>query len=154
MFPDVAEILPHRGPAIVLRAVLSADLSSIRCSTVPLGATSLAREGGVPAAMGLEVLAQAAAAFLGYGGGTRPLGGYLVSARFVELKVTHLPPGESLVASVEQIATSGPSASFSGRLMSEEGEVYVEAEFLTRQRTGSSEEGAGAREGQGAPITG
>lgn len=139
-FPAVAEILPHRGPAVVLRAVLCAEQNSIRCATVPLGASYLAREGQVAAIMGLEVLAQAAAAFLGCQGGARPLGGYLVSARFVELKQAHLPPTESLLADVEQIAASGPNASFLARLMSEDGEVYVEAEFLTRQRLESQGE--------------
>ncbi len=146
MFPDVTEILPHRGPAVVLKAVQSADGSSIYCLTIPLGASCLARDGVVPAVMGLEVLAQAAAAFLGYGDGARPLGGYLVSARFVELKVAQLPSSESLVAQVEQIATSGPSAAFSARLMSEGGAVYVEAEFLTRQRIARSGEISGSPE--------
>jgi len=76
-FPAVEQLLPHRGSMLLIDAVLSYEADSIvtRATVSPEG---------MPAWMGLELMAQAAAACAGMEarrGGTAPRRGMLVGCR-------------------------------------------------------------------------
>jgi len=96
----ILQWLPHRPPMLLLEAVLAADAQ---------GGAALARvdptawyadgNGAMPAWIGLELMAQAAAAcrgrHLAAAGGT-PRSGYLVAARGYRSTVPSFPPGALL----------------------------------------------------------
>ena len=62
-FPPIEELLAHRGAMLLLDSVLSGDESSIVAeAAVPEAAWYLDEHGGMPAWIGIELMAQAIAA--------------------------------------------------------------------------------------------
>jgi predicted hotdog family 3-hydroxylacyl-ACP dehydratase len=97
-FPAVEELLPHRGSMLLIDEVLSHEPDSI-----VTGATVSPE--GMPAWMGLELMAQAAAACAGMEarrggriGQTQPRGGMLVGCRAYRATSPSLPGGVLHVA--------------------------------------------------------
>ena len=99
-FPPVAELLPHRGRAVLLDRVLAHDATTTVCS-VETSASTLFHDadGGVPATVGLEYMAQTIAAHGGLldrdaGREARP--GFFLGTRRLTLAVTRFEPGQCL----------------------------------------------------------
>ncbi|MDR0673783.1 MAG: hypothetical protein LBF93_09060 [Zoogloeaceae bacterium] len=91
--------LPHRGRMVLLDAVLAAKPGYIRCVTTIRLDSPFCRHDGVPAHMGVEYMAQAVGALVGWqsrGAGEPVRIGFLVSARKFTSKVTRFSVGARL----------------------------------------------------------
>jgi len=99
-FPPIAELLPHRGRAVLLDRVLAHDATTTVC-LVETSSSALFRaaDGGVPAYFGLEYMAQTVAAHGGLldreaGRPTRP--GFFLGTRRLAFTVARFEPGQRL----------------------------------------------------------
>jgi predicted hotdog family 3-hydroxylacyl-ACP dehydratase len=103
-FPPIEELLPHRGAMRLLDCVLSADESSIVAAvTVPQAAWYL-EQGGMPAWIGIELMAQAIAAHAGLRGrlkGEPPRRGVLLGCRAYKAQAPHAATGAVLKVSAK-----------------------------------------------------
>jgi len=106
-FPPIVELLPHRGRAVLLDRVLAHDATTTVCS-VDTAASALFhdRDGGVPAAIGLEYMAQTIAAHGGLldreaGRDARP--GFFLGTRRLALSVARFEPGRQLLVSATHL---------------------------------------------------
>jgi 3-oxoacyl-[acyl-carrier-protein] synthase I len=97
--PDIRQLVPHAGPMVLLDRVLRADDESL-CAEVRIGPDSLfCADGAVGAWVGIEYMAQAIAAWAGYGARKRgePVGiGFLLGARRYEADVPAFACGSVL----------------------------------------------------------
>ncbi len=124
-FPPPGELLPHRPPMLLIRAVRSHAPGQTVCETVFDESFAFACGGEIPAAFGLELIAQAAAvhhalAQIAAGGvHVRAARGLLLGSRKLDLRVRSLPVGETLVVTV----AGGGEPPGPGGLIRFEGEV-------------------------------
>jgi len=115
-FPAPEALIPHRGPALLLAAVVeAADDRLVASAAVPHG-SAFAPQGLAPPFVALEVAAQAAAAFEALrrrraGGNPEPRVGYLVGARDVVLH-TGLPVGLPLQVTIRLDAALPPLSTY------------------------------------------
>ena len=115
-FPTPEALIPHRGPALLLGAVVeAADDRLVASAAVPYGSAFVA-QGLAPPLVALEVAAQAAAAFEALrrrraGGDPEPRVGYLVGARGVVLQ-TVLPAGLPLQVTIRLEAALPPLSTY------------------------------------------
>jgi len=115
-FPAPEALIPHRGPALLLAAVVeAADDRLVASAAVPHG-SAFAAQGLVPPFVALEVAAQAAAAFEALrrrraGGNPEPRVGYLVGARDVVLH-TGLPVEVPLQVTIRLDAALPPLSTY------------------------------------------
>lgn len=122
VFPDVAELVPHRPPMRLIDRVRGweGDFLAVEVDIAPDTAFYRA-PGGVPAWVGLEYLGQAAAAYFALaaadGGAARP--GMLVSCRRYASAVAAFPEGVTVVARVR------PASAFDGEVVKFAGEIDV-----------------------------
>ena len=115
-FPAPEALIPHRGPALLLDAVVEAgDDRLVASAAVPQG-SAFAGQGFAPPLVALEVAAQAAAAFEALrrrraGGDPEPRVGYLVGARDVVLQ-TGLPVAFPLQVTISLDAALPPLSTY------------------------------------------
>ncbi len=106
-FAPIAELLPHRGRAVLLGRVLAHDDRTTVCSVDPERGTLLRDgDGGVPAYIGLEYMAQTIAAHGGLldraaGRPARP--GFFLGSRRLAFGVDRFPAGEELEVSATHL---------------------------------------------------
>lgn len=102
--PDIRELVPHAGPMVLLDRVLHVDDERL-CAEVRIGPDSLFyADGAVGAWVGVEYMAQAIAAWAGYGarGRGEPVGiGFLLGARRYEADVPAFADGSVLHVHVQ-----------------------------------------------------
>jgi predicted hotdog family 3-hydroxylacyl-ACP dehydratase len=99
-FPPIAELLPHRGTAVLLDAVVedSQDLIRARVRIAP-GHPYFEPGRGVPVWVGIELMAQAIAAHAGLAGRrsqSPPRKGMLLGTRRFEASTTYFAEGDEL----------------------------------------------------------
>ncbi len=99
-FPPIAELVPQRGPMCLLEAVLSHDADETRCSALPRQ-SALFRDasGRVPAWVGIEYMAQCAAADGGLrlrAHGLSPQPGLFLGSRRVAFRCDAFAPDRRL----------------------------------------------------------
>lgn len=119
------ELLPHAGPMILLDEVVSVSADAVHARTRPRddGRLAPAGEGGLPAWMGMEYLAQSIAAWSGFheleqGRPVRP--GFLVGARSFHSSAARLPCGVELDVTAERLFEDRDGISvFDGRVSGE-----------------------------------
>ena len=115
-FPAPEALIPHRGPALLLDAVVEvADDRLVASAAVPQD-SAFAVQGLAPPFVALEVAAQAAAAFEALrrrraGGDPEPRVGYLVGARDVVLQ-TGLPVAFPLQVTIRLDAALPPLSTY------------------------------------------
>lgn len=102
----IAELIPHAGDMILLDAVLEHDADHVRC-THKVAADGLlhAADGRLPAWAGVELMAQAIAAWAGCTARAkgRPVRlGLLLGTRQYRCNVTGFPPGSTLTVSARR----------------------------------------------------
>jgi predicted hotdog family 3-hydroxylacyl-ACP dehydratase len=115
-YPELAELLPHSGPMLLLARVISHAPARTVCALDP-AASELFRDadGGVPGWLALEWMAQCIAA---HGGlvarreGRAPSPGMLVGAKRVALERARFAAGESLEVEARFTGGAGALASF------------------------------------------
>ena len=124
-FPPPDQLLPHRPPMLLIRAVRSHAPGETVCETRFDERFARACGGEVPAAFGLELIAQAAAVhhalrqLASVGVHVPAARGLLLGSRRLDLWVRALPVGEELVVTVtDNGAPPGPGGliRFEGRL--------------------------------------
>jgi predicted hotdog family 3-hydroxylacyl-ACP dehydratase len=100
-FPPIEALVPHRGAMLMLESVRSADEAGIEANAaVPASAWYLDEDGSMPAWIGLELMAQAAAALAGLNGTKAkqpPRPGVLLGTRSYRASVARFPRGARLV---------------------------------------------------------
>jgi len=114
--PQVTDLILHRGPAVLLEHIL--EVSPTRCIAsvqIEPGAWYLQADGSAPAWVGLEWMAQAAAAFSGHRhreAGREPRLGFLLGTRSYEALVPAFPVGLELEVEAEVLFLddAGPGA--------------------------------------------
>ena len=104
-FPPIEELLPHRGAMLLLDSVLSGDESSIIAqATVPQAAWYLDEQGGMPAWIGIELMAQTIAAHSALRGrlkGKPPKRGVLLGCRAYRARMPRAAAGALLKVSAK-----------------------------------------------------
>lgn len=99
-FPPIAELLPHAGPAVLLDAVLEQDPDGLRARLRITSQHPYFEPGrGVPAWVGIELMAQAIAAHAGLfarRSQNPPKKGMLLGTRRYEARVSHFAEGSEL----------------------------------------------------------
>lgn len=117
--PDIRSLVPHSGPMVLLDRVVSVDEESL-CAEVRIRADSMfCAAGGVGAWVGLEYMAQAIAAYAGYGARLRgaPVKiGFLLGSRRYECRRPIFPVGSVLRVSVRVLHNANGLASFECRI--------------------------------------
>ncbi|MFN7959439.1 MAG: hypothetical protein U0P46_14085 [Holophagaceae bacterium] len=114
--PQVTDLILHRGPSVLLDRILELSPAACRAlARVEAGAWYLQEDGTAPAWLGLEWMAQAAAAFSGHRhreAGRTPRLGFLLGTRAFETQVPAFPAGAEfeVVAEVLFLDDSGPGA--------------------------------------------
>ncbi len=130
--------VPHRAPLLLVDEVLAHDACSITTrSTVhdqpPFGDGA----GGVPAYLGLELMAQSVAALSGIrrsGRGLAPIVGLLVGTRRYRASVPRFLDGTALtVHAVEKLADYVDMNVFVCRITGEDGRLLAEADVKAYQ---------------------
>jgi predicted hotdog family 3-hydroxylacyl-ACP dehydratase len=115
-FPPVAELLPHRGRAVLLRRVVAHDAGATTCEVDPADSVLWRNaDGSVPAPVALEYMAQTIAAHGGLsdresGRGARP--GFFLGSRRVDFRAARFEPGELLEVSVRHLRGSAGMLAF------------------------------------------
>jgi predicted hotdog family 3-hydroxylacyl-ACP dehydratase len=90
----VEELVPHRGPMCLLDAIDGYGDDWLRASVVTRRSSLFAQDDGMPAWMGIEYMAQAAAAFGGIEQiqrGEKPSIGLLIGSRYYRAVRTLIP---------------------------------------------------------------
>ena len=103
---EVADLLPHAEPAVLLDAVVALDDMSLS-ATVTIGPRSPFRQdNGVPAHVGIEYMAQACGAFSGARArraGQMPRLGFILGTRRYHASRAWFADGERLVVTVNLV---------------------------------------------------
>jgi predicted hotdog family 3-hydroxylacyl-ACP dehydratase len=101
------ELLPHRGPALLLRSIVAvSDTHCLASVHVEAGAWYLDGHGSAPAWLALEWMAQAASAFSGHRNllaGGAPRLGFLLGARRFAASVPFFAVGTDLEVEAQAI---------------------------------------------------
>ncbi len=115
-FPPIEELLPHRGPAVLLARVLAHDGRSTTCEVdVARSRLYQAPDGSVPAHVALEYMAQAIAAhggLLDRAAGRDPRPGFFLGSRRLTLAVSRLEQGEKLEVTATHVRGAGRMLAF------------------------------------------
>ncbi len=133
-YPVPGDLLPHRPPMLLLRAVLSHAPGETSCEGYFDEAFAQYCGGEVPAAFALELIAQAAAVhhglvkWTGNGEIERATRGLMLGSRKLDLRGRTLPVGQPLRVSVQGGgAPAGPGGliRFEGRVEDDAGAVLA-----------------------------
>lgn len=99
-YPSPGQLLPHRGPAVLIDEILHQDAAGIRVrAAITAGHPFFEAGHGVPAWAGIEMMAQAVAAHAGLLGqrvGRGPRPGMLLGTRRYRADVAWFAEGEAL----------------------------------------------------------
>lgn len=113
-FPAVRSLIPHAGEMVLLDEITAAGEAFCEC-IVRIGAESLHHNeyGEVPAAVGLEMMAQCAAVYGGLSstGGAPPVG-FLLGTRRLECRCESFYPGQELRVRAERSGGLGAMCTF------------------------------------------
>ncbi len=112
----VDALVPHRGPARLIERVVAWGPGAITCSGRIPEASPLAQGERAPCYLGLELMAQGAAALeaLARAADAGPRVGYLVGVSEARFLRRDLPVGAPLTAVVEQTGRAGPLGVYRG----------------------------------------
>lgn len=119
-FPPVCDLVPHRAPALLLDELLEwqPGAAVLRAKIQPYG--PFVAGDSADSLLSLELMAQGAAACLGYaafraGGFARP--GMLVTVRRLQILRPRVRVGEVLTISVRQTAGNEMASAFEGEVL-------------------------------------
>lgn len=125
VFPPAAELLPHRGKAVLIDTVLEDTPDSIRVNArVDHDSPYFVPRHGLPAWVGLELMAQAIAAHAGLGARRErkpPRAGMLLGTRRYEAFTDYFPEGQTLeVRAVRDFGDDGGLAACACTILCED----------------------------------
>lgn len=98
-YPPVSELLPHRPPMLLIDELLEADEEHAIASVRIHEGSSFLVDGGVPAVVMIEYMAQCIGALVGYDDlqhGREVKIGFLMACRQATFSVDRLVPGDEL----------------------------------------------------------
>lgn len=124
--------LPHKAPALFLESVLEYSTAGARCSIARTLHPSLAKNGAMPACLGLEAMAQCAAVWLAMGHPEDEARGMLVQCRDFVMNKRYLDISAGLVASCVPVSTGSGTGlnQFTGRIEDAQGDTLCTASFI------------------------
>ncbi|KXF80173.1 ApeP family dehydratase [Enterovibrio coralii] len=116
-FPPITELVPHRPPMLLVDELVNADKTSAHCRAKltkqhPFFDVSL---NGIPAWIGIELMAQTIATWAGYQDyliGKTPAIGFLVGTRKYTSDRPYFPLGSTLDIKVEEVMNDGGMSVF------------------------------------------
>jgi len=117
VFPEVEEIIPHRGPAVLIDRVTFHDENEAVCVARVAKCLSYLRDGRADAALALEFMAQTVAAHVGLQNrwsGAVPRAGYVVSVSTMKFFGGDYSADDVLTVRVRLSYHEGPVGRFSG----------------------------------------
>ncbi|HYB99543.1 MAG TPA: hypothetical protein VEC57_10480 [Candidatus Limnocylindrales bacterium] len=133
-YPPVAELLPHRGPAILLHRVLRHDERETRCLVRVDDSTLFARaDGSVPAWIGLEYMAQTVAAhggLLDRAAARPPRPGLFLGSRRLAFAVDRFEAGTVLEARARHLRGNAQMMAFDCSLLARDGDSVLVSGIL------------------------
>lgn len=107
MYPPIEELIAHRGSMLLVDRVLESSRDSIRLEANIRADMSFVRpDGKMPAWIGIEMMAQAIAAFVGLASrqrGSVPQMGLLLGTRRYAASVPEFPVGRLLVVAAREV---------------------------------------------------
>jgi predicted hotdog family 3-hydroxylacyl-ACP dehydratase len=142
-FPPIEELVPHRGTMLLLDRVVAADDDAIEAEcVVPAAAWYLDEERSMPSWIGIELMAQAIAAhvgFLAHARGKPPRPGVLLGCRAYHAAAARIAGGTRLRIRARQTlqdesgfaAYDCTIAGLDGELAASSLKVYQPADFDT-----------------------
>jgi predicted hotdog family 3-hydroxylacyl-ACP dehydratase len=127
---DIESLIPHRAPMRIVERVHAADDSSIETVSTVRDTWPTVRNGYARTVMLIELVAQSAAALLGWAerderSGNRP--GYLVGVPHAELRRPLVPVGTVLHCHARVTQAMDNYRAFEGRVTDEDGEELITA---------------------------
>ncbi|MCY9870642.1 hotdog family protein [Vibrio barjaei] len=120
-FPDIAELLPHDAPMILVDRLIDVQEESVHCQ-VDIGEHQLFFDNEsktTPAYVGIEFMAQSIAAWSGFHakqkGETPPIG-FLLGSRRYQVDCDRFEQGQTLDIYAEKVIEDSGMAVFSARI--------------------------------------
>ena len=114
-FPPIADLLPHGPPMILLDRIVAADEDGVVADLLVRPDLPLCRDGGLPAHAGLELMAQAIAAYAGlraHRAGMPVKPGFLLGTRRYRSACDRFEAGQRLRIEVRRSYDDGEMANF------------------------------------------
>jgi predicted hotdog family 3-hydroxylacyl-ACP dehydratase len=129
---NLLDKLPHKGPALLIGDVLNIDANGVEYSLLRAPHTSLCEGGMLPAPLGLEAMAQAAAAWMLWNRPDEEGRGMLVQCRDLHMHVRLLDAARGLRVFATPLSTGSATGLFlfSGQIEDGEGLVLAQATFM------------------------
>ena len=116
---EVEQVLPHSGQMVLLDRVIDYDESSVVSEVDVDSLTLFMTPSGLPAYVGIEVMAQSIAAWSGLIRRTKnqsPKPGFLLGTRKYECQLPYFPKGSTLRVHAAEIINNEGLATFACRL--------------------------------------
>jgi predicted hotdog family 3-hydroxylacyl-ACP dehydratase len=113
--PPIAELLPHRGPALLLDELIAQAPERVTCRVTVRADAAYARDGRLPAVLALEYMAQTIGAWVGLRARARgePVRiGFLLGTRELRLFVDDFAAGDVLDVDAEHVWGDSALGSF------------------------------------------
>jgi predicted hotdog family 3-hydroxylacyl-ACP dehydratase len=130
--PDIADLLPHASPMLLLDDLIECSNDSITCSLKVRSDALFEKDELVPAWLGIEYMAQSIGAYSGYRRRLHNLPikvGFLLGTRRFSTNVPEFSVGQTLlVIAKKAIETGNGMASFDCKV---EGEGVLQTAFLS-----------------------
>jgi predicted hotdog family 3-hydroxylacyl-ACP dehydratase len=114
---ELAELIPHRGPMMLLDSVVAHGERDITCLATIRADHPFLEEGEVDVLVCVELVAQAVAAYAGYRdrlSGRRPELGFIVSCREASFEVPAFALGDALTVEARHVWGEAQVGSFKG----------------------------------------
>lgn len=131
---DVRDLVPHSGPMLLLRRVVDHSPAATVCEVDTAASTLfLDADGRVPAWVGLEYMAQCAAAhggLLARSAGVAPRPGMLLGTRRMTLAIDRFRAGQRLLISARCVHSGAQMLSFDSEIRDREADAILAAARL------------------------
>jgi predicted hotdog family 3-hydroxylacyl-ACP dehydratase len=133
--------LPHKPPARLLESVVAISGDTAVCTIIRDTHPSIAPSGQIPAAMGLEIIAQAAAVWLIHDNPNTRSEGMLVQCRDLVLQQDTLNAGEGLTVTAQAGHRSDATSlyQFGGWIKDASGRIVCSATLLLLIKQGGAQ---------------
>jgi len=134
---NLIEKLPHKAPALLIDEVLDIGPDGATCGILKRMHPSVAKDGLLPAPMGLEAMAQAAAVWMAWAYTDKPNEGMLVQCRDFKMHARHfdISTGLRAFAKPKSVGSATGLYQFSGSILSKDGTALATASFLILVKT-------------------